>query len=324
MAAGTSPTDHVLHEVQDQEVSWVFFERFLDGFAVPLLSFDIGGYKVCFTKFMFLEVVAAAIIIAISVPLARRIATGDLPRGYIWNFLESILLFIRDEIARPNLDDPHPHHHHAEEGDHGNGGHAAHGGHGSHGAVALAAAPEHEADQYLPFLWTLFMFILMMNLLGMVPFMGSPTASIWVTGALGLVSFVMMHGAAIVKQHGNVFTYLKSLWPQIDVPVVGPLFSLLIFVIELLGTVIKSGVLAVRLFANMFAGHMVLGMILFFIYLVGTKDNASYALWTGVSLASVVGVVGLSLLELFVAFLQAYVFTFLTALFMGMNLYPEH
>jgi F-type H+-transporting ATPase subunit a len=108
------------------------------------------------------------------------------------------------------------------------------------------------------------------------------------------------------------------------VPFLGPIFSLLIFVIELLGTVIKAGVLAVRLFANMFAGHMVLGMILFFIYLVGSKDGANLAVWSGVSLASVLGVVALSLLELFVAFLQAYVFTFLTALFMGMNLYPEH
>lgn len=317
MAAGASPTDHVLHEVQDQEGSWIFFERFLDGKSIPLATFEIGGYQVCFTKFMFLELVAAAIILGISIPLARKIRTGELPRGYLWNFLESILIFIRDEIARPNLDDPHPHHH---GDDHGHG----HGGHGSHAHALPTALEEHAGDRYLPFLWTLFMFILMMNLLGMVPFMGSPTASIWVTGALGLCSFVMMHGAAIVKHHGNVFAYLKSLWPHIDVPVVGPVFSFLIFMIELLGTVIKSGVLAVRLFANMFAGHMVLGMILFFIYMVGTKDEASYAVWTGVSLASVAGVVGLSLLELFVAFLQAYVFTFLTALFMGMNLYPEH
>jgi F-type H+-transporting ATPase subunit a len=183
---------------------------------------------------------------------------------------------------------------------------------------------EHEGDRYLPFLWTLFLFILVLNLLGMIPFLGSPTSSIWVTGALAVCSFLMIHGASVVAKKGNVFAYLKSLWPHIDVPYVGVGFSAAIFTIELLGTVIKSFVLAVRLFANMFAGHMVLGMILFFIYLVGTKDEASYALWAGVSIASVLGVVCLSLLELFVAFLQAYVFTFLTALFMGMSLYPEH
>ena len=100
--------------------------------------------------------------------------------------------------------------------------------------------------------------------------------------------------------------------------------SLTIFVIEMFGTVIKSGVLAMRLFANMFAGHMVLASIMMFIWTVGAVEEASVGTWGGVSMASIVGVVLLSLLELFVAFLQAYVFTFLTALFMGMNLHPEH
>jgi F-type H+-transporting ATPase subunit a len=97
----------------------------------------------------------------------------------------------------------------------------------------------------------------------------------------------------------------------------------MIFAIEFLGSFVKSGVLAVRLFANMFAGHVVLGMILLFIYTVGNAKGFSL-LWVGVTGASVLGVVALSLLEIFVAFLQAYVFTFLTALFMGMNLNPEH
>jgi F-type H+-transporting ATPase subunit a len=96
----------------------------------------------------------------------------------------------------------------------------------------------------------------------------------------------------------------------------------LIFALELIGTVIKSGVLAVRLFANMFAGHMVLATILVFIYEVALKGNVY--LWEAVTVGSVLSVVALSLLEIFVAFLQAYVFTFLTALFMGMALNPEH
>src|ERR671935_110394 len=108
----------------------------------------------------------------------------------------------------------------------------------------------HGVEIHLPsydlFLWTLFLFILFLNLLGMLPLMGSPTASIWVTGGLAVVSFVMMHGAAIAKV-GPVH-YFKSLWPHIDVPYVGWLFSLLIFVIEFIGTGIKAFVLAVRLF----------------------------------------------------------------------------
>ena len=76
-----------------------------------------------------------------------------------------------------------------------------------------------------------------------------------------------------------------------------------------------------RLFANMFAGHTVLAMILSFIV---TAGNAVPLLWTGITTASVLGVVALSLLELFVAFLQAYIFVFLTSLFMGMALHPSH
>jgi F-type H+-transporting ATPase subunit a len=204
------------------------------------------------------------------------------------------------------------------------------------------------------------LFLLFCNLLGMFPFLGSPTASIWVTGALACTAFVMLHGAAIVKMgfeyghddghhehhsHGHgvarsplldglrkvpllgpllvgTVLYFKALWPHIDVPYVGWFFSLAIFAIELVGTVIKSGVLAVRLFANMFAGHTVLAVILLFIYSAAVAGNGF--LLGGVSVVSVLGIVALSLLELFVAFLQAYIFVFLTALFMGMSLHPEH
>ena len=245
------------------------------------------------------------------------------------------MTFVRNEIAKPNLG-------------------------------------EKDADKYVPYLWTLFLFLLFCNLLGMFPFLGSPTASIWVTGALACTAFVMLHGAAIVKMgyeaenghgHGHdheghtgsgqhlesghgghhaapssfvglrkvpifgplmvgTILYFKALWPHIEVPYVGWLFSAVIFGIELVSTVIKSGVLAVRLFANMFAGHTVLAVILLFIYSAAVAGNGF--LLGGVSIASVLGVVALSLLELFVAFLQAYIFVFLTALFMGMSLHPEH
>jgi F-type H+-transporting ATPase subunit a len=91
--------------------------------------------------------------------------------------------------------------------------------------------------------------------------------------------------------------------------------------IEFLGNFIKAFVLAVRLFANIFAGHVVLAFLLFFIVMV---KNQGPALFWGVTISSVVGVTLLSLLELFVAFLQAFVFTFLTALFLGMALHPQH
>ncbi len=179
---------------------------------------------------------------------------------------------------------------------------------------------EHDGDKYTPFLWTLFLFILFCNLLGMIPMLGSPTASLYVTLGLAIIAFFMLHGPAIAKM--GFGHYVKALWPHIDVPYVGWLLSGFIFVIEVGGTVIKSFVLCVRLFANMLAGHLALAMILMFIYIVG--HSSGFLLWGPVTLASVLGQVALSLLELFVAFLQAYIFTFLTALFMGMSLHPQH
>jgi F-type H+-transporting ATPase subunit a len=158
--------------------------------------------------------------------------------------------------------------------------------------------------------------------------MGSPTASIWVTGGLAVMSFIMMH-ACVIARYG-FGAYLKTLWPTVDMPpgilfqVMGFMISALLAVLEFVGSIIKSGVLAVRLFANMFAGHLVLAFILLFIYSSGKAFGLSAA-WGGITLASVIGVVALSLLELFVAFLQAYLFTFLTALFMGMAMqHAEH
>ena len=310
-----NPFEHV----QDTQV-WEFFSTlFGDKQELRLPEFDIPGlgYHFQLSKFMILELIAAILIVLIYLPLAQRASSGELPKGRWWNAFESLLTFVRNEIAKPNLG-------------------------------------EKDADKYVPYLWTLFLFLLFCNLLGMVPFMGSPTANIWATGALALISFVMLHGAAIVKMgyespdahghdhhhgHGDslaglrtipvvgpllrgVIRYFASLWPRIDVPYVGWFFSLMIFAIELLGTVIKSGVLAVRLFANMFAGHMVLAVILLFI--VAAAESRSLLLLGSVSFASILGVVALSLLEIFVAFLQAYIFVFLTALFMGMSLHPEH
>jgi len=323
------PFDHVMDSDK-----WEFFNAaFGDEVAwkLPSIPIPIGSqtYHFQLTKFMVLELIAAVLILLIYIPMARRAQGGELPKGRWWNAFESLLTFVRNEIAKPNLG-------------------------------------EKDADKYVPYLWTLFLFLLFCNLLGMFPFLGSPTASIYVTGAMACLSFIMLHGPAIVKMgfepahaHGHdhdhhegpghhlatghehpdqpsglqqipilgpllvgTGRYFKSLWPHIEVPYVGWVFSLAIFVIELVSTFIKSGVLAVRLFANMFAGHMVLAVILIFIFSAANSGNA--LLLGGISVASVLGIVALSLLELFVAFLQAYIFTFLTALFMGMSLHPEH
>lgn len=241
------------------------------------------GNGIYITKFMVLEVIVALLCWAIFVPLARRAKRSLCPVGRFYNFFEAILVFIRDEIARPSI-----------------------GG--------------HHADHFVPYLWTAFMFILFSNLLGMIPFLGSPTGAIGCTGALALCTFLLGVGSGM-KAMGPV-GYLKSIVPHLDVPIVMKVVLVpMMFLIELVGLLVKHVILSVRLFANMMAGHMVLAVILGFIVV---EKVATSGLFYLVAPASVLGVVALSLLELFVAFLQAYIFTFLSALFIGMAVHPEH
>ena len=239
--------------------------------------------------------IAFVIILAMFLPLPRQITTRGERRGKLASFREFLLLFIRDQVARPALG-------------------------------------EHDYRRFLPFLWTIFLFVIVMNLLGMIPFMGSPTASLAVTGVLALIVFVVIHFNGIRANHGFL-GYMKSFIPHIDMnegilKILGPGILVMMFFIEVLSALIKSVVLAVRLFANMLAGHMVLFTILTFIYTLGKQaemgDSTSGGLFWPVTLGAVVLNTILSGLELFVACLQAFVFTFLTAVFIGSAMHPEH
>src|SRR5262249_25412263 len=150
-----------------------------------------------------------------------------------------------------------------------------------------------EADRYVPYLWTVFLFVLTCNLLGMFPFLGSPTASFATTSVLAFFSYVFINGASIARF--GFKAHLSSFAPHMDMPLWAKLLLwLLLWPLEFFGLIIKSFVLAVRLFANMLAGHMVLATILLFIPAVfGT------GLFWPVTATSVVGVIALSMLELF-------------------------
>jgi F-type H+-transporting ATPase subunit a len=262
------------------------FEHVLDTFNWHIfqsLDFEIhlpGIYKGTasefgLTKYSILMVIAGALICWIYLPLAKKIQTGDTPTGTWWNFFESILTFTRDEIAKPYIGQ--------------------------------------DADRYVPYLWTVFLFVLVSNLLGMFPFMGSPTASFAMTSVMAFGSFLLIHVSSIMR-FGFV-AHLKSFAPHMDMPMAMKIpIWIMLWPIEFVGLILKCFVLSVRLFANMFAGHMVLATILLFIPAVA---GTGAALEGAVTVASVLGVVALSMLELFVAFLQAYLFTFLTALFLG-------
>lgn len=233
------------------------------------------------TKFMVIELAVALVMLIVFVPLARRIATGKPVRGYFSNMVEAILVFLRDEVARPAI------------------------GH-------------HDADRFLPFIWNVFFFVLFCNLMGMLPWVGSPTGSISVTAILALMTFLVVILAGMAK-YGTV-RFWTGMVPHLDVPAVMKVLLVpMLLVIEVAGLFIKHVVLAVRLLANMFAGHLVLAVILGFI----AATAHSMVLWLGVTFASVLGAAALSLLELFVAFLQAYIFAFLSALFIGMAVHQH-
>ncbi|MCA9036483.1 MAG: F0F1 ATP synthase subunit A [Planctomycetaceae bacterium] len=260
------------------------------------------------TKFMLLQVVAAVLVMFIFTGLARRIRSGQPAKGRFWNFWESIALFLRDEVVRPTIGD-HSH-------DHDNG----HGLHGEHGHEVVGHQPAlpvagHPADKYLPFIWSCFFYILFCNLLGAVPFLGSATGDINVTGALALTALAatFVYGVEAMGING----FFGNLIPETGVGgVPGLALAGMMFVIELLGFFIKHGVLAVRLFANIMGGHTVLAVILGFIA-EAAKPGVNDAVYGMVLTGSIVGQVFIGCLELFVAFLQAYVFSFLATIFIA-------
>lgn len=162
--------------------------------------------------------------------------------------------------------------------------------------------------KYLPYLLTTFFFILIMNLSGLVPYGSTATGNISVTGGLALIAFVMIQFAAIREQgFGYYLKHLTGgvhwmLWP-IMIP------------IEILGLFTKPFALMIRLFANMLGGHIVIISLIGLIFLFQSFVIAPIP---------VLFTLGINLLELLVAFIQAYIFTMLTSLFMGLGMQPAH
>ena len=226
------------------------------------------------TKFVAIELVVAILMFVIFYWLGQKVKSGKKPKGKIWNALESIIVFIRDDVARP-------------------------------------AIGNKDLDRFLPFILSIFFFVLGLNLFGMIPGFGSATGSIAVTGVLSLFVFAVVVGSG-VKKMGFV-QFLKAQVPTMDLPpALKAILVPLIFVIEIFGMLVKHFVLAVRLFANMFAGHLVLAI---FVAFIGVA--AGTALFYAVAPIAVLGSIAFSALELFVAFLQAYIFAFLASLFIG-------
>ncbi len=266
-----------------------------------------GGIPLLTTHTITLVGVSIVFVLAM-IHAANRIATGPasegneryITKGRFAQVVEAITLYLRDQMLVPVLG-------------------------------------ESATRRYLPYLMTLFFFILFLNVFGLIPFAdlqhllglhdtffgGTATASITVTGALALVAFV------VIQVHSFKELGLKGFLQHMTGGLVpGPLYLMpvvaIVFVVEIMGLFIKPAALAIRLFANMVAGHTLMAVLLSFGKMVADQGMGT----GGVAVVSLVtggAAVAITFLELFVAFLQAFIFMFLTAVFLSlMSHHEEH
>ena len=199
----------------------------------------------------------------------RRTREGKAPSGF-GNGLEALVLYLRNEVILPNV------------GPHGNG--------------------------YVPYLLTLFFFILFANLLGLVPYGATATGNISVTATLAIITFIVIEVAGM-KAQGWGYINTIVFWPR-DMSLAMKLpITVILTPIEIIGKFTKPFALAIRLFANMVSGHVVLLALISLIF--------TFATWILVPVPIALAL-GISLLELFVAFLQAFIFTLLSSVFIGL------
>jgi len=199
----------------------------------------------------------------------RRTRLGRAPSGF-GNSLEAVVLYMRNEVILPNV------------GPHGNG--------------------------YVPFLLTLFFFILFANLLGLIPYGATATGNISVTATLAIITFIVIEVAGM-KAQGWGYINTIVFWPH-DMSLAMKLpITVILTPIEIIGKFTKPFALAIRLFANMVSGHVVLLALISLIF--------TFATWLLVPVPIALAL-GISLLELFVAFLQAFIFTLLSSVFIGL------
>lgn len=251
--------------------------------VLPHNLFKVGEFGVSNQLVMY---VLSAVLLILVLPLATR-AKGIVPSGFR-NMVEAVCQYIREDMTRPAL--------------------------GKY------------TDEFMPFIWTIFFLILTANLLGMIPLgsmlgfadsalkhmQGTATANLSITAGLALCAFFSIHINGIRTKGPKYFNFLLGHAPVALAPLMIPL--------EIIAALVKPFALAVRLFANMVAGHVVLGVLAGF----GAYGLVQGGAALGITGASVLGAVFISFLELLVAFIQAYIFTYLTILFVGMAVEEDH
>ncbi len=290
--SGSDPGDvgelwnrHMLEEVADA-----------NHFVIPLVNYEVhlphwppiqlGSLTIDLspTKHVVYLVLAATFCALVMIWTARQThgkRAERAPRG-LANVIEAFVIYLRDEVAMRGV---------------GKGG-----------------------ERYVPFLLTLFFFILFLNLLGLVPFGAAATGNIAVTSGLAIISLVAIEVIGIVEMGPRAYARTIFFVPK-GVPWwLLPVMVVVMSLVEFLAKLTRIFALAIRLFANMTAGHFIILSLIGLIFLAGVSDNpVKYVIWP----APVLMAVGVMLLEIFVAFLQAYIFTMLTSVFIGLVRHPH-
>lgn len=240
------------------------------GIALPALH--LFGVDMSLSVHVVMMFIAAALLLLLVIPSARRAPGSPAPRGRFAHMVEAFVVFIRDEVVKPNLGEKH-------------------------------------TRKWMPFFLTIFFFFLTLNIIGLIPGFATATSNINVTAAFAILVFVLFNAAGMrANGAGHYFTGL--------IPSGLPFWLLpLIAVIEVVGLFTKTVALALRLFANMTAGHALifslLGLIVVFKSHFAALPMVPFTLF-------------IYLIEILVAFLQAYIFTLLASLFIGQAVHQEH
>ncbi len=236
---------------------------------------SVKVYDISLTRNVVQMLLALTLLVVLLIGIGNKYKKGhgltSAPNGF-QNAVEPVITFIRDEVAKPNLG--------------------------------------HKYEKYLPYLLTVFFFILINNIIGLIPGTANVTGNIAFTAVLGIISFI------VITISGN-----KHYWGHIVNPPVPLGIKFIMVPVEILGIFTKPLALIIRLFANMLAGHIIIICLISLIFIFG---SISVGVGWGFSPISIAFSVFIYLIEVLVAFIQAFIFANLTAVFIGQAIEDTH
>lgn len=248
--------------------------KLVDHHIVPVDP-SVTVYDISFTRNVVQMLLAMFLLMYIMISVGRNYKNGQgvktAPKG-LQSFLEPVVTFVRDEVAKPNLG--------------------------------------HKYEKFLPFILTLFFFILINNIFGLIPGSANVTGNIAFTLVLAAITFLVI-----------IFSSNKHFWGHIFWPPVPHGIKPILIIVELLGVFTKPFALMIRLFANMMAGHIIIICLISLIFIFGALSPVIGWSFSPISIAFSTFIY---LIEILVAFIQAFIFANLAAVFIGQAFEGEH